>query len=992
MRVAVLAHASMLVLAGAPADIAAQQPASNAGFNDSAPVIALDAGMHTGPIRRIAVDTSGTLLLTASDDKSARLWNVATGEPLATLRPPVGPDAIGRLYGAAIARDGRIAVAGTTAAAGGAHRIYLFDIASRAQIRTFDARGGNIKRLEWSPDGTLLAAAYADAPAVRVFDRDGRIVFEQTFTGDAYYLAFSTDGRLAVASSDGAIHLYSIAGGRVAADGAVRVSQADPRGVQFSPDGRLLAVGYLSRQSTASVRVDVFDVGSRQLTRAFVFSDVSQGNLMNVAWRRDGRALYAAGTGYRGRNRFIVKRIGWPDGSVADVEAATNSILDLASLDTGAIVFATAEPSWGVIAGDRVERTVTAPTAQFYEAMTLRINGDASEVSWRYAPDESPIHFNVAEREIRDGAGAATIPAEPSTFALRVTDWENNFNPKLNGTPLPLDPTEVSRAAAVLPGNAGVILGASRSLRRFAPTGGQVWSIAMPTEVRAVSVTRDGKIVVAALLDGTIRWRRATDGTSLLTLFAPRDRRWVLWTDSGYFDVSAGAENRVGWLVNRGAGDQADYYPLSRFRDRYFRPDVIDRLLATADPGEALALANRDRRDRAQAAPELIRQRVEALLAPLPLQQTLPPAVSLVSPAAIESADTRITIEYTLFSLLRSPVTRFDVRIDGRPVESFSNRPPAELDGASVGSVTLTLPARDSNVQIFAANRSGVSAPATLSYRYRAPPKLPPPAVAAPAPPPAAPAPAVADARPRLFLLSVGVSRYANASYNLGFAAKDAKDFSETMPRQNGRFYRQVDVQLLTDDRATRARVVEGLQWLKRVTGPDDVGMLYLAGHGLNDVDDTYYFLPHDVVVDRLSGTSVGEEAFRDVLTTIKGKSIFFVDTCYSGKAIGVLSNPDLTRISNRFSSPEFGVIVFSASHGRQESRESPDWGNGAFTKALVEGLVGRADFRSEGVVTHKGLDYYVSGAVKKLTAGLQTPVTTVPLGLGDFALANVLR
>jgi len=126
-------------------------------------------------------------------------------------------------------------------------------------------------------------------------------VFEQTFTGDAYYLAFSTDGRLAVASSDGAIHLYSIAGGRVAADGAVRVSQADPRGVQFSPDGRLLAVGYLSRQSTASVRVDVFDVGSRQLTRAFVFSDVSQGNLMNVTWRRDGRALYAAGTGYRGR-------------------------------------------------------------------------------------------------------------------------------------------------------------------------------------------------------------------------------------------------------------------------------------------------------------------------------------------------------------------------------------------------------------------------------------------------------------------------------------------------------------------------------------------------------------------------------------------------------------------------------------------------------------------------------------------------------------------
>ena len=151
------------------------------------------------------------------------------------------------------------------------------------------------------------------------------------------------------------------------------------------------------------------------------------------------------------------------------------------------------------------------------------------------------------------------------------------------------------------------------------------------------------------------------------------------------------------------------------------------------------------------------RQRVEALLTPLPLQQTLPPAVSLLSPAEIESAQTRITIDYTLFSLLRSPVTAFDVRIDGRPHEGFSNWLPAVLDGASVGSITLTLPARDSVVQIFAANRSGVSVPATLSYRYRAPPKpAPPPVVAVPAPArPSTPTSAVADAQPRLFLLNV---------------------------------------------------------------------------------------------------------------------------------------------------------------------------------------------------------------------------------------------
>jgi uncharacterized caspase-like protein len=84
-------------------------------------------------------------------------------------------------------------------------------------------------------------------------------------------------------------------------------------------------------------------------------------------------------------------------------------------------------------------------------------------------------------------------------------------------------------------------------------------------------------------------------------------------------------------------------------------------------------------------------------------------------------------------------------------------------------------------------------------------------------------------------------------------------------------------------------------------------------------------------------------------------------------------------------------VIVFSASHGRQESMESDDWGNGVFTKAILDGLGGQADFRKEGTVTHRGLDYYVGGAVAKLTKGKQTPVTTVPTGLPDFGISQVL-
>jgi uncharacterized caspase-like protein len=83
-------------------------------------------------------------------------------------------------------------------------------------------------------------------------------------------------------------------------------------------------------------------------------------------------------------------------------------------------------------------------------------------------------------------------------------------------------------------------------------------------------------------------------------------------------------------------------------------------------------------------------------------------------------------------------------------------------------------------------------------------------------------------------------------------------------------------------------------------------------------------------------------------------------------------------------------VIVFASSSGRQLSEENDAWGNGAFTKAVLAGLAGHADLTRSGRITFKGLDYYVSEEVRKLTDGRQTPVTIVPTGIPDFALARV--
>jgi len=312
----------------------------------------------------------------------------------------------------------------------------------------------------------------------------------------------------------------------------------------------------------------------------------------------------------------------------------------------------------------------------------------------------------------------------------------------------------------------------------------------------------------------------------------------------------------------------------------------------------------------------------------------------------------------------------------------------AATSNGSTRDISFTLADEDAHIQVFAENRNGISLPATLSVKASASKPLE-----------AASAPPVGNANPfgpKLYVLAIGLSQYKNAAFNLDFAAKDATDFSRALALQKGSLYRDVEVRLITDKQATKDDVLDGLEWLKREVTARDVGVLFLAGHGLNDNAGNYYFLPHDGNPEQLLRTGVAHNDIKLTLNNIAGKALFFIDSCHSGNALGTAKTRGLTvdvnAIVNDLASAENGVIVFAASTGRQYSRESPDWGNGAFTKAVVEGLMGKADFRKTGIITHKALDFYVAERVKELTKGLQSPVSIAPQGVSDFPIAIVRR
>jgi hypothetical protein len=145
-----------------------------------------------------------------------------------------------------------------------------------------------------------------------------------------------------------------------------------------------------------------------------------------------------------------------------------------------------------------------------------------------------------------------------------------------------------------------------------------------------------------------------SDGQELLAMFVHKDdRRWVAWTPAGYYMASPGAEDLIGWHVNRGFGQAADFFPASRFRERFNRPDVVHKVLDTLDEAKAVEEANREANIRTETAP---------------VTSKLPPVIKILSPSEGGVVrDKEVTIEYELRSPSGLPVDRWrSCSTDGR--------------------------------------------------------------------------------------------------------------------------------------------------------------------------------------------------------------------------------------------------------------------------------------------------------------------------------------
>jgi Caspase domain len=181
--------------------------------------------------------------------------------------------------------------------------------------------------------------------------------------------------------------------------------------------------------------------------------------------------------------------------------------------------------------------------------------------------------------------------ATPRQDGLPIADWRNTLGPTLGDRPLVLTPYETSRSLAVHPAGDRFVLGTEWSLRAFDAEGKPLWTWPTPGVVRAVNITSDGRLVLAAYDDGTIRWHRMSDGVGLLA-FMPLPNRtdWVAWTPEGFYAATPGAHGILRWHVNHGWDAPADSIPIEDIPGSY-RPAMLPLVLQTMETPRALGLA-----------------------------------------------------------------------------------------------------------------------------------------------------------------------------------------------------------------------------------------------------------------------------------------------------------------------------------------------------------------------------------------------------------------
>ncbi|OYT15196.1 MAG: hypothetical protein B7C24_14350 [Bacteroidetes bacterium 4572_77] len=450
--------------------------------------------------------------------------------------------------------------------------------------------------------------------------------------------------------------------------------------------------------------------------------------------------------------------------------------------------------------------------------------------------------------------------------------------------------------------------------------------------VSSVAFSPDGKFVLSGSADGTMKLWNAKTGELIYTNFSTPDGKYLTWTSEGFFSGNENIAREAVYIL-----DGMDVIDISQFYDIFYRPDLIQ--------------AKVEGKDISKYAVD-----IETLIR----TNGLPPVVEFVE-TPVKSDEREITLKMKIKDL-GGGVGRITVFVDGAPVVidkidrglRIINKTSNTNAGKEYNyEALITLKYGVNKIEFSAYNKSNTieSRKASLEIIHKEKEII----------------------KPNLHILTIAVDKYRDKSLWLNYSKNDAEIVGKTFGDQSKKIFESINLYKLYDSDVTKEKVDAKFNEISKDIKPDDVFIFYLAGHGVtNDKDGDYYYLPSNFRYTGSEAISVSGISKHDImgnLIKIKAqKSMILFDTCNSGSFIdkpasrGIAEKTAIDRLKKTI-----GRAIIVASSESQVALEGYE-NHGVFTYALIQGLLGKADFNKNSQVTVSEISMYIENEVPELT------------------------
>ncbi|TGQ71580.1 hypothetical protein EN829_000855 [Mesorhizobium sp. M00.F.Ca.ET.186.01.1.1] len=970
----------------------------------------LDTGGHSAQVTDLAFTPDGEDLVSASNDKTIRIWDWQSGVALRTIRGYLGNGSDGKIFAVAVSPDGK------TIAAGGYFGASLGDKPPYGDIRLFDFATGKIKAvlkaadyatydLAFSPDGKTLASGGADG-VVYLWKLDDKSAtgwtLDKKLDADSWHidkLAFAAGGtRLAATTTDNGIRLWDLSKGEEIAlpAEAEALRNISVMALAVSQDGSLFATGSKDGQ------VQLWRAADGTLARALPKQDFLIGSL---TFAKGSRLVASCGYRCADKHRSIVWNTDTGD-----------KVLDYAGHD-GTVYASTANADGSLVAtagGTRNAIQVWDPATGERKALLQGVGEpvtgvgiDAANgiIAWGNA---NPCPERVACPE-QLGALDKTLAlpaterffenpqplAEAGSFArATVTDGQWSLHAREGGKDalenavleiahegkvvrsIENDATNgfAHSAYTLIDNGLGLITGGNDGtlLEYRTATAKLSGEFTGHTgEINAMVASEKAGLLVTGSADQTLRlWNLKTHELIVSMFFA--GSQWIAWMPQGYYYSSDEGDKLIGWQVNQGRDHEGRFIRAGQLKKYLWSPEMVRRAIIL--------------RSAKQAVKEM-RPGVDNELQKL-LQRKPPEFGIRVAEDQSKVRDGYVAVEISGARETGTDVAGFSILSNSRNVGDVTTR---SVEG---NSTIVEIPVEDgeNTIRITGTNEYGYLTERSVTALAKKTEKK-------------------AEAKGKLYVAVIGVDKYpfladacSGRACDLRYPVDDATEFLRVIAQKSAPLFSSMETLVLVnrealDENLGKAQQTYTVASADNIMEPDshtiddqladfldrpgehDTTIVFVAGHGIN-IDEDYYFIPTDgrkQDPDRWKRSSLVD--WSDIQKSVeraKGMRFMLLDTCHAANAF----NPRLEKDAQ-----DARIVVFSATAANNTAAELPELGHGVFTYSILEGLRGKAR-TSDGGVTLFGLADFISREVVRLTASKQKPYYYVG-GVENIVLAE---